>query len=122
MRFILTVILAMLLCSCAVQPLDHQELGIMGSTQIVYVDMPSNLSAYVTDKADKVVASGLFLFVSMGGGVITYLIDKGVEHHAENKIESYSSIIESLPFRSDFRAQTRDVIRSSPWASQLPFS
>jgi len=121
-RFILTVILAMLLCSCAVQPLDHQELGIMGSTQIVYVDMPSNLSAVVTDKADKVVAGGLFMFVSMGGGAIVYLLDKHIEHNAEDQIATYSSIIESLPFRSDFRAQTRAVIRSSPWASQLPFS
>jgi hypothetical protein len=121
-RFILTAIMAMLLCGCAVQPLDHQELGVMGSTRIVYVDMPSNLSAYVNNNGDKTVAGALFLFVSMGGGAIAYLIDKGIEHHAENTISPYSSIIESLPFRSDFLAQTRDVIRSSPWASRLPFS
>lgn len=94
----------------------------MGSTQIIYVDMPSNLSAVVTDKADKVVASGLFLFVSMGGGAIVYLLDKHIEHHAENTISPYRSIIESLPFRSDFRATTRAAIRSSPWASKLSFS
>lgn len=122
MRIILTAIFTILLCSCAIQPLGRRDLGIIGSTRIVYVDMPSNLAAEVTNNTDKAVAGGLFLFVSMGSGALVYLIDKGIEHHAENNITPYSSIIESLPFRDDFLTQTRDVIRSSPWASKVPFS
>lgn len=67
MRLVVPAVLLTALYGCTALPVDQEDLRTLGDTEIVYSEMPANLSVYVNGNLDKGVATGVFLFVSMAG-------------------------------------------------------
>ena len=121
MRLIVPAVLLSALCACTTLPLDQEGLRTLGDTEIVYSDMPANLSVYVNANLDKGVAAGVFLFVSMAGAGVLYGVDKHLEHRAESAMRDHDSVIDGLHFRETLLAHTRAAIQASPWAAHVSF-
>lgn len=121
MRLIVPAALLAALCACTALPVDQEDLRTLGDTEIVYSDMPANLSVYVNGNLDKGVATGVFLFVSMAGSGLLYGVDKHLEHRAESAMQGHDSVTESLHFRETLLARAQAAVQASPWAARVPF-